>query len=127
MYIPGELLLGRTPESDYGYEPSNYLQYRGKCKELCEQALQNNSDLTIVRGYYHDAFWGRQEHWWCVNKDGSIYDPSKSQFPDQNGKHEEFNGIFNCEQCGKEITEEEGQVYGNYIFCSGECIYNCVM
>ena len=106
---------------------NNYLQYRGKCKEFCEKALLDDPTLTIVRGYYHDAIWGRQTHWWTEKQDGTIYDPTKLQFPDQNGEYEKFSGLFNCEQCNKEITEEEGTVYGNYIFCSGECIIACVL
>lgn len=105
----------------------NYLKYRGKCRQFCEEACKNDPSLTIVRGYYHCAFWGRQEHWWTVRTDGSIYDPTILQFPDKHGEYEEFSGYFNCEQCGKQITEEEGQVHGNYIFCSGECIYACCL
>ncbi len=106
---------------------SNYLKYRGNCKELCEQALALDSELKLVRGYYHDVFWGKQEHWWTVKKDGTIHDPSKLQFPDQNGEYEEFDGYFNCESCGKEITETDAQFYGRYAFCSYSCIGACVL
>lgn len=105
---------------------SDYLKYRGQCRQLCEEAVKNNAALLMVRGYYYDAFWGKQEHWWCVDIDGNIHDPSKKQFPDQNGTYEEFSGYFNCKQCGKQITEAEGEVYGSYIFCSGDCIRACV-
>lgn len=108
-------------------EETNYLEYRGRCKELCERVVLENPSLTIVRGYYHDAIWGKQAHWWTVDAQGIIYDPSKLQFPDQNGEYEKFDGYFNCEQCGTQITEEEGTVYGNFIFCSGECLCACVL
>lgn len=108
-------------------EKDNYLKYRGKCKELCEIIVSKDPSLKMVRGYYHDAFWGKQPHWWIVKQDGIIIDPSILQFPDKNGEYEEFSGICHCYQCGKEILEENGQIYGNYIFCSGKCIYNCVM
>lgn len=106
---------------------SNYLKYRGKCKQLCEQALTEDSSLRMVRGYYHDAFWGKQPHWWTEKEDGSIFDPSKLQFPDQNGEYEEFNGYVECSNCGKMISEGDGTVYGNYIFCSGTCCYAFVL
>jgi len=106
---------------------SDYLTYRGKCKELCLQAIKENPDYQLVRGYYHCAIWGRQEHWWCVKPNGEIHDPSIKQFPDRNGEYEEFDGYFNCETCGKQITEEEGTIYGRYIFCSYECIGACVL
>lgn len=106
---------------------SNYSKYRGKCKQLCDQALIEDASLRIVRGHYHDAFWGKQPHWWTERADGSIFDPSKLQFPDQNGEYEEFNGFVECSNCGKSMTESDGTIDGNYIFCSGACYYAFVM
>ena len=106
---------------------SNYLKYRGKCKQFCEEAVKLDPTLRIVRGYYHDALWGKQAHWWCVKPDDTIFDPTILQFPDKNGEYEEFCGFFKCEQCEKEIAEEEGTVYGNYIFCSYECMVACCL
>lgn len=106
---------------------SNYLKYRGNCKQFCEQAILNDPSLRLVRGYYHDAFWGKQPHWWTERNDGSIFDPSKLQFPDKNGEYEEFDGFFECSNCGKRISEEDGTINGNYIFCSGTCYYAFVI
>lgn len=106
---------------------SNYIKYRGKCKELCELAILSDPSLKIVRGYYYDAMWGKQAHWWTIRQDGTIYDPSKLQFPDQNGDYEEHTGVFNCDQCGVEIVEKDSTIYGNYIFCSGDCVLKYIM
>lgn len=59
----------------------DYLKYRGKCKEFCEAAIAKDSALALVRGHYFDFQWGEQPHWWTVRTDGTIYDPTKDQFP----------------------------------------------
>jgi hypothetical protein len=102
---------------------NDYLKYRGKCKELSEQAVADNPTLTLVRGHYVCPFWGKQAHWWTVRFDGSIYDPSKDQFPSKGiGEYVPFNGIVECAQCGVEMKEDEvNRVEGNYGFCSTKC------
>jgi hypothetical protein len=100
----------------------NYLKYRGKCKELSEKACAENPDLTLVRGYYHCPFWGRQSHWWTKDNEGKIFDPTKDQFPSRGmGEYEEFDGYLECSNCGKRIHESEGSYDSNYVFCSNLC------
>ena len=102
---------------------SDYVKYRGKCKSMCLEAIAHDPSLRLVRGYYHDAFWGKQPHWWIVLVDGTIFDPSKDQFPDKSGEYEEFDGFCECSECGKRIREEEASIdgNGNYAFCSNLC------
>lgn len=102
---------------------SNYLKYRGKCKEYVDAAIVADSTLRAVRGYYHCPIWGKQQHWWCKRPDGSIFDPTAKQFPSGGIKefYEEFNGIIHCSQCGKEMKEDEAHFESNYCFCSGAC------
>lgn len=53
---------------------------------------------------------------------GEIHDPTKDQFPSKGtGEYEEFNGIVECAQCGKEMAEEDAQFAGNYAVCSARC------
>jgi len=102
----------------------DYSKYRGKCKEMVDEAIKKDSSLIAVRGYYYDPEWGRQTHWWCKRDDGSIYDPSARQFPSKgNGVYEEFDGNVECSNCGKKIKEEFAIIDGNghYAFCSSEC------
>lgn len=99
----------------------------GKCKEMSELEVQKDPTLTLVRGYYHDAFWGKRGHWWTERPDGTIHDVTKEQFPDQNGEYEKFDGFFNCEQCGKKVHEDEVTLGGSLIFCSSECYFRCVL
>lgn len=101
---------------------SNYLKYRGKCKEFVDEAIKNDPTLKAIRGYYYDIFEGKRAHWWCERSDGSIFDPTIKQFTDNgNGTYEEFDGIIECSECGKQMTEEEADIEGNYAFCSTRC------
>jgi len=101
---------------------SDYLKYRGKCKELCEGLIKKDSSLRLVRGYYYCPMWGEQPHWWCENKNKKIIDPTRLQFPSKGlGEYIEFNGMLQCAECGKEVAEKDADIAGNYAFCS----YNC--
>ncbi|HNV67896.1 MAG TPA: hypothetical protein PKN60_12325, partial [Bacteroidales bacterium] len=61
---------------------SDYLKFRGKCKEMSEAAVLEDPTLRLVRGHYWCPLWDRNEqHWWCVKPDGTIVDPTARQFP----------------------------------------------
>ena len=102
---------------------TKYKTFRGKCKELSEAACAEDPTLTLVRGHYFCPLWNTDEpHWWTVRQDGSIYDPSKLQFPSAgNGIYTPFNGVVCCSECGKEGTEETMSFESNYAFCSYRC------
>jgi hypothetical protein len=61
--------------------PSNYELYRGKCKEMSEALCANDTSLTLVRGFYHDPFYGKdwnvspvlayKRTWELINGQGS--------------------------------------------------------
>lgn len=101
----------------------DYLKYRGKCKELSEEAVFNDPTLTLVRGHYFCPIWNTEEpHWWTIRKDGTIFDPTKNQFPSKGlGIYTPFNGLVTCSNCGKEIKEEDASFDSNYVFCSNYC------
>lgn len=104
-------------------DAENYKLYRGKCKEMSEALVASNPELRLVRGHYFCPLWASNEpHWWCVDKDGVIHDPTKLQFPSRGeGIYEEFDGIVECSNCGKEMKEEEASFSSNYAFCSNLC------
>lgn len=104
-------------------EPSNYIKYRGKCKEFCEALCKEDTTLTMVRGHYYDAMWGQQAHWWCTKPDGTVVDPTKLQFPSEGrGLYVPFDGTVECSNCGEEGTEEDFDCsHGRYVFCSDKC------
>lgn len=108
---------------------NNYTKYRGKCKEMSEELVKENSNLRLVRGHYHCPVWGEQEHWWTVDiNDGTIHDPTKLQFPSKGcGEYIEFNGFCTCTVCGKKTKEEDTIFYSNYTYCSDECVLKDIL
>jgi len=90
---------------------------------MSEDLVKKDPSLSIRRGWYYDHLWNsKEEHWWCVNTEGEIVDPTKAQFPTNgHGDYEEFKGVFDCEQCGKEIMEEDVIQAGRFPVCSNKC------
>lgn len=109
-------------------EQTNYMKYRGKCKEFSELACAENPNLTMVRGHYYCPIWNRNEqHWWCVDQDGTIHDPTKQQFPSNGlGEYVPFDGHVTCDNCSKQILEDEARFEGRYAFCSTACVMRFV-
>lgn len=101
---------------------TDYEKYRGKCKEMSEALIIEDSTLTLVRGHYICPIWGEQAHWWCKKPDGTIVDPTKLQFPSRGaGDYIEFDGTVECSNCNKKMLEQEAIFESRYCFCSGEC------
>jgi hypothetical protein len=103
--------------------PTDYLTYRGRCKELADEAMQNDLTLRVVPGWYICPLWGKQAHWWCVKPDGTIVDPSVKQFPTAGAGAEyiEYDGVIECEFCQKALPETEAYRYAQHVYCSYEC------
>jgi hypothetical protein len=104
-------------------DAEGYRKYRGKCREACEAIKQEDHTLTLVRGTYYCPIWGsNEEHWWCVDKDGKIVDPTAEQFPSKGlGFYTPFDGYVECAQCGKKIQEEKAEMAGRFPVCDGRC------
>ena len=102
---------------------TDYLTYRGKCKELAEAECTKDSALRLVRGFYHCPIWGKQAHWWAQGPDGVIVDPSVKQFPTKGvgAEYEEFDGNIECEYCRKPVSEKDAYFYAHHAYCSYEC------
>lgn len=100
-----------------------YRRYRGMCRELSEAACEADPTLTLVRGHYWCPLWNTTDaHWWTVRPDGSVYDPSKAQFPSKGqGTYTPFSGLIPCAECGEAVSEEDADIDGNYAFCSYRC------
>lgn len=102
---------------------SDYLKFRGTCKEAVDVLIADDPSLRAVRGHYHCPIWNTKEpHWWAVDAGGKIHDPTSKQFPSKGmGDYVEFNGVVECSQCGKHGEEQEYSFESNYAFCSYEC------
>ena len=102
---------------------SDYLKYRGKCKEMSEELCKHDPSLRLVRGHYICPLDGEEPHWWCVNADGEIIDPTVRQFK-TNGvgaEYIEYNGFSDCCFCGESVYENDAVSVGNRILCSEKC------
>lgn len=92
----------------------------GKCAKVTLAMQAEFPELTRVRGHYYCTAWGEREHWWLVDSDGGIVDPTKDQFPSKgNGHYEpwvegspEPTGM--CPNCGD-------LVYDGRELCSSRC------
>jgi hypothetical protein len=99
---------------------ANVTETKGKCAEVTEQMVAAFPELTRIRGHYYCPAWGERTHWWCVDQDGNIVDPTKAQFPSEGTGHyepwdesqEEPTG--KCPNCG-------GFIYGGGQVCSDAC------
>jgi hypothetical protein len=98
----------------------NVTEAMGKCAEVTALMVSQFPELTRVRGHYYCVVWGEREHWWCVATDGSIVDPTASQFPSKGRGHyepwvegtPEPTGV--CPNCGE-------LVYDGRTCCSDRC------
>ena len=99
------------------------MNLRGKCKAYCQALCAIDSRLRLVRGWYHESDGqDRYQHWWCELDDGSIVDPTVTQFRTTNGSYERFDGTAPCELCGDKQKEQWLRPYGSKVFCSHECL-----
>jgi len=102
---------------------NDYMRFRGKCKELSEEACAKDPSLTLVRGHYYCPIWDSNEpHWWTTRQDGSVFDPSEAQFPSMGmGEYTPFDGNVTCEECGKKVPEDKAIFESNHAVCSSRC------
>lgn len=60
---------------------NNVVEPWGACEDATRIMVGVFPELTRVRGHYVCLSWGLREHWWLVEFDGSIVDPTAAQFP----------------------------------------------
>lgn len=59
----------------------NVIETFGKCDDVTKAMAAVFPELTRTRGYYMCVAWGRRDHWWLVDPEGEIVDPTAEQFP----------------------------------------------
>ncbi len=85
---------------------NNVTESYGTCKEVTLKMQEAFPELRRVRGHYYCAIWGERGHWWLIDENGNIVDPTKAQFPSKGIGHydewdesqKELTGI--CPNCG---------------------------
>jgi hypothetical protein len=97
----------------------------GKCHEASIEMQEQFPHLRLVRGHYHDVMWGEREHWWLVDDDENIVDPTATQFPSKGSGHyyelpdDAKEPLGKCMNCGE-------YCYENRNFCSDGCERACL-
>lgn len=97
---------------------------RGKCDRATKEMVEAFPELRRAAGFAHVS-WGRDQHWWCVAPDGSVVDPTASQFGTRGVlRYEELDlkdpatrgrvPTGRCMDCGDDV-------YNRDTFCSPEC------
>lgn len=100
----------------------NYESAYGKCAEVTTEMLKAFPELKRVRGHYYCVSWGKRAHWWLVAPDGSVVDPTATQFPtkgrgvyiehDESQPEPERQSL--CANCGEYFS-------GSGTVCSDKC------
>ena len=92
----------------------------GQCAKVTIDMAEAFPELKRVRGHYDCPIWGRRDHWWLVDPDGNVVDPTVSQFP--SGGFGEYvlwvegspEPTGKCPNCGNECFNGDG-------VCSNKC------
>ena len=81
----------------------------GLCASASKELAAAFPTLRIVRGHVSGVLIGRRGHWWCEDPDGTIYDPTRRQFPGPMDYEEWQPGtevrVGRCMNCGDDIYE----------------------
>lgn len=98
----------------------NVTETFGKCKEITHAMVKAFPKLTRVRGFYMCADWGKRAHWWLVDAEGKVVDPTADQFPSQ-GTSEYAQWIEGSEEPTDKCMNCGGYTYGAKRACSVTC------
>ena len=104
----------------------------GHCEEAAHNMALEFPALRLVRGHYHCPIWGKRQHWWCETAEGTVIDPTASQFPSKGvmGSYEEAEEhtmvrIGCCAFCGEDIMAPLSEVEAGRVthptVCSKAC------
>ena len=82
------------PDMKRGPLPCSYTQWitdhvvgdgYGQCKEWAIEMSRAFPELKVVYGTYFCWKCGPRAHWWCIDKDFVVCDPTSQQFPSKGG------------------------------------------
>lgn len=59
----------------------------GKCRETSLAMLADFPELKLVIGHYYCTSWGERDHFWLIDPQGRIVDPTFMQFPSKGRGH----------------------------------------
>lgn len=95
---------------------------KNKCTKYSKEMAEIFPELRATSGWIVSKAGGKTEHWWTVDKDGNIYDPTVKQFSFEVSHYEEYLGphpIGKCANCGDWVFETNSFCGGGA--CSEDC------
>lgn len=95
---------------------------RGKCDKATQEMVKAFPELRRAAGFVFSTF-GREQHWWCVDPNKNVVDPTREQFQvvfeyeeldlnDPETRKRVPTGV--CMNCGEDTYEGK-------TFCSDDC------
>ena len=72
---------GVTDERYVAWISENVSDPYGNCLKYCVAMQKVFPELRRVYGMYYCMTWGEREHFWCVDADNNVIDPTSAQFP----------------------------------------------
>lgn len=100
----------------------------GICSRATEEMVKAFPELKRVPGHVETAN-GRFAHWWCVDPEGKVVDPTAAQYRDIGGilaydpwRPGSLTRVGKCMDCGDEIWKAVDSLDGKKeSFCSKRC------
>lgn len=121
--------LIETKRREYPNDPTDRQVLRARCSEFTKLFVEKFPHLKRVSGFYGEydpeGVGLNEEHWWCVDTDGSIVDPTVKQFTYVQSIYTEYNEdlhqvrLGRCMNCGEDIFGKISE--GHKCICSDEC------
>jgi len=100
----------------------------GRCHDATNEMKTAFPELTVVPGHVETGIWGRRGHVWLTAPDGTIVDPTASQFPAifeyEPWTPDSLVRLGKCMSCGEEIWGKVPSLHedhGSKCVCSPEC------
>lgn len=103
----------------------------GQCEDAAKAMAQEFPELTSVPGHVWAGPWGQRQHWWLTTADGTIVDPTATQFPVHVDDliYEAFQPghsvvVGRCRECGDDIEKKLNSLDEPIEirdFCSSRC------
>jgi hypothetical protein len=104
------------------HDGRNLYALRGKCQSFSQKMVKAFPELRLRKGFYYDAEWGQEQHYWTIDPSGGVIDPTAAQFPSRGiGVYEHLEDselpIGKCMNCGNLSYQGAPSPY----ICSKEC------
>lgn len=90
-----------------------------QCREVSEAMANAFPELTRVCGHYVAPIDGMRPHWWLIDADKRVIDPTRHQFQSEGaGEYVQLEKppIARCQNCGEPFFDD-----ASYPFCCDAC------